>query len=142
MIFCDTSTLAKYYVNEPDSAAVRKRLDAEDGVTLSDLARAELLGVFHRRLREGRWDRAAFQAAVRQFRRDESGGFWTWAPLNTQVTDRAAEAFTTLPDDVFLRTADCIHLVTAIMHTFDSIHTHDRHQLAAASAFGLQAIRV
>ena len=35
MIFCDTSTLAKYYVLEVDSAAVLTRLDKEDQVALS-----------------------------------------------------------------------------------------------------------
>ena len=30
MLFCDTSTLAKYYVPEPESGAVCARLDAED----------------------------------------------------------------------------------------------------------------
>lgn len=65
MIFCDTSTLAKYYVPEAESAAVRSRLDGEDEVVLSDLARAELMGVFHRRLREGKWTRAEFSAFAR-----------------------------------------------------------------------------
>jgi predicted nucleic acid-binding protein len=54
MLFCDTSTLAKYYLSEPESDAVRARLDAEDQVLLSELARAELMGVFQRRLRERR----------------------------------------------------------------------------------------
>jgi hypothetical protein len=46
MIFCDTSTLAKYYVTEPESATVRSRLDAKDQVVLSESARAELMGAF------------------------------------------------------------------------------------------------
>ena len=41
MLFCDTSTLAKYYVPEAESGAVCARLDAEDQVVLSELARAE-----------------------------------------------------------------------------------------------------
>ena len=52
MLFCDTSTLAKFYVPEPESGVVRTCLEAEDRVVLSELARAELMGVFHRRLRE------------------------------------------------------------------------------------------
>lgn len=104
MVFCDTSTLAKYYVAEADSEAVRERLDAEDGVTLSDLARAELMAVFHRRLREGRFDRRTFQVVVRQFQQDEASGFWIWAPLDTEVTRQAAGVFGTLPEERFLRT--------------------------------------
>ncbi len=39
MIFCDTSTGAKLYVPEPESEAVRQRLEAEDEVCVSELAR-------------------------------------------------------------------------------------------------------
>jgi uncharacterized protein with PIN domain len=55
MIFCDTFTIAKLYVPEPESTVVRRRLEAEDEVCVSELARLELMGVFHRRLREGKW---------------------------------------------------------------------------------------
>ena len=43
MIFCDTSALAKYYVLEAESAALASRLDAEDAVVVSELARVELM---------------------------------------------------------------------------------------------------
>ena len=142
MIFCDTSTLAKYYVPESESAAVMARLDAEQDVALSELARAELLGVFHRRLREGRWDRGAFEATLRQFQHDEAGGFWTWLPLDGAVVEQAVKAYATLPEAVFLRTADCLHLVTAVRHGFGEIHTHDRHQATAASAFALGVVEI
>jgi len=142
MIFCDTSTLAKYYVSEPDSPAVRKHLDAESGVMLSDLARAELMAVFHRRLRERRWGRQAFEATVRQFQQDERSGFWAWASLNSKTTAEVAELFTTLPETVFLRTADCLHLVTARREGFTSFLTHDRHQMVAAPFFGLDPIAI
>ncbi len=137
MVFCDTSTLAKYYVPEQDSAAVRARLDAEDRVVLSELARAELMGVFHRRLREQKWTRSEFHAAFRQFNRDDLGGYWSWAPLDTVIVEQAAKTYATLPAVVFLRTADCLHLVTAVFHGFAEIHTHDAHQTKAASALGL-----
>jgi uncharacterized protein with PIN domain len=52
VIFCDTSALAKYYVPEAESAALASRLDAEDAVVVSELARVELMSVFHRRMRE------------------------------------------------------------------------------------------
>ncbi len=142
MIFCDTSTLAKYYVSEPDSPAVRKRLDAESGVMLSDLARAELMGLFHRRLRERRWNRQAFDATVRQFQQDGRCGFWSWATLDSKTIAEAAEAFTGLPETVFLRTADCLHLVTATREGFNRFFTHDRHQFTAAPSFGLDPIAV
>ena len=140
MIFCDTSAVAKLYVPEPESAAVRRRLESEDEVCLSELARPELLGVFHRRLRERKWTHKEFLAAVRQFSHDDIGGFWTWLPLDKSITEAAAQTYATLPGTVFLRSSDCLHLVTALHHHFTEICTYDAHQSAAAPVLGLKAI--
>lgn len=142
MIFCDTSTLAKYYVPENDSAAVLARLDEEDQVALSELARAELMGVFHRRLRERKWTKDEFLAVVRQFSKDDIGGYWSWLPLDGVIVEQSVKTFTTLPETIFLRTADCLHLVTALHHGFGEIHTHDTHQIQAAAALGLTAVQI
>jgi uncharacterized protein len=142
MLFCDTSTLAKYYVPETESATVRSRLDAEDQVFLSELARAELMAVFHRRLRESKWTREEFRTLVRQFSKDDIGGYWAWVPLNGIIVEQAVKIYTTLPESVFLRTADCLHLVTALHHGFSEIYTHDIHQMQAASALGLTSVRI
>ena len=142
MLFADTSTLAMYYVPEADSAAVRTHLDGEDQVVFSELARAELLGVFHRRLREGKWAKTEFLAVVRQFTQDDMGAYWSWVPLDGTIVEQAVKIFTTLPEKVFLRTADCLHLVTARHHGFASIHTHDAHQIKAAPSLGLAAIQI
>lgn len=142
MIFCDTSTAAKLYVPERESKAVRQRLEAEDEVCVSELMRVELMGVFHRRLREGKWTRGDFTTAVRQFSHDDIGGFWTWLPLSGPVVDASAKIYTTLPDTIFLRSADCLHLITALHHNFPEIYTHDTHQSAAASVLGLNAVTI
>ncbi len=142
MIFCDTSTLAKYYVTESESAAVRARLDAEDGVVVSELARVELMGVFHRRWRERKWAGNDFLAVIRQFNKDDVAGYWSWARLDGAVLEPAAQTYATLPDTVFLRSSDCLHLVTALHHGFGEIYTHDRHQAAAAPVLGLKPITV
>ena len=142
MLFCDTSTLAKYYVSESESGAVRAHLDAEDQVMLSELARAELMGVFHRRLRERQWNRDEFLTVVRQFSTDEVSGYWTWLPLEGIIVEQVVRTYTALPEDVFLRTADCLHLVTALHHGFAEIHTHDRQQRDGAGALGLTAVAI
>ena len=142
MLFCDTSTLAKYYVQEPESDAVRARLDAEDQVLLSEFARAELVAVFHRQLRERRWSRDEFATIVRQFSTDEVVGYWTWVPLDSGIIEKVVRTYTTLPEDVFLRAADCVHLVTALHQGFTEVHTHDAHQREGASALGLTAVAI
>ena len=140
MIFCDTSAIAKLYVRERESVAMRARLESEDQVCVSELARVELMGVFHRMLREKQWDRPTFLTAIRQFSNDDLGGFWTWLPLDDKITEAAAKTYATLPDDVFLRSADCLHLVTAVHHQFSEFYTYDRHQRLACPVLGLTAV--
>jgi predicted nucleic acid-binding protein len=142
MLLCDTSAAAKLYVPERESTAVRTLLETEDEVCLSELARIELMGVFHRRLREKKWSRADFLAASRQFSNDDIGGFWTWLPLDKPLIDAAAKTYSTLPGTVFLRSSDCLHLVTALRHNFTEIYTYDIHQAVAATALGLKAVSV
>ncbi len=142
MIFCDSSTAAKLYVREAETDAVRQRLESEDMVHVSELARPEIMAVFHRRLREGKWTQADFTAAVRQFSADDIAGFWSWLALDATITEAAAKIYATLPASVFLRTSDCLHLVTAIRHNFTEIYTHDKHQTAAAGALGLIAVAI
>jgi predicted nucleic acid-binding protein len=140
MIFCDTSAIAKLYLVEKESRAVRLKLEAEDQVFISELGRAELMGVFHRQLREKKWTREQFMIAIRQFTNDDLGGFWSWLSLDGTIVEAAAKTYTTLPDSVFLRTADCVHLVTAMHHGFPEIYTYDTHQAAAATALGLKPL--
>jgi len=141
MIFCDTSAIAKLYLPEQESPAVRARLEAEDQVAASELARVELMGVFHRQLREKKWTRPQFMTAIRQFTNDDIGGFWTWLPLESAVMEAASKTYATLPESVFLRSADCLHLVTAMHHRFTEIFTYDTHQTAAAGTFGLKPVK-
>jgi predicted nucleic acid-binding protein len=140
MIACDTSAVAKFYVPEADSVAVRRILEDADQVCVSELMRPELMSVFHRRLREGTWSRRFFLAAIRQFQHDDLAGFWAWMPVDGSVLKAAAAAFATLPPTVFLRSSDCIHLITALQNGFTDFFTFDAHQTRAAAALGLTVV--
>jgi predicted nucleic acid-binding protein len=139
MVYCDTSALAKYYVTERQSESVRTRLDNEEQVFLCEIAKAELAAAFHRRLRERKWTNQEFQAVIRQFLADDLAGYWTWLPLDSSIIKQAVQAYSTLPHTVFLRSADCLHLITALSHGFAEIYTYDVRQAEAARALGLQA---
>jgi hypothetical protein len=71
-----------------------------------------------------------------------SSGYWTWLPLDSAIIEAASTTYTTLPETVFLRSADCLHLVTALHYNFAEIYTHDSHQIDAASALGLKAVAI
>ena len=133
--------VAKLYVVEAESKAVRALLEKDDLRFVSDLVRIELMGVFHRQLREKIWSRDKFAAAVRQFNTDDIGGFWTWIPLDAAIIEAAAKIYTTLPATVFLRAADCLHLITGMHNNLPEIYTYDRHQTLAAPALGLRPVK-
>lgn len=116
MIFCDTSFAAKLYVPEDGTDIVQSVLMEAEQVFVSELFRVELLSVFHRRLRERRCSREDFNAVMEQFRCDDLGGFWTWLPVEHDVIHSAAKTYETLPTTLCLRSADCIHLATALHH--------------------------
>jgi hypothetical protein len=137
LIFCDTSALAKYYVLEAESAALAFRLDSEDAVVVSELARVELMSVFHRRMRERKWTREKFQVAAGQFSRDDALKYWSWLAVSGLIVSAASQLYLSLPESVFLRASDCLHLVTALQEGFEEICTFDRHQQEAAPALGL-----
>ena len=62
------------------------------------------------------------------------GGSWTSLPLDSTLIQSSARTYTTLPETVFLRSADCLHLVTALHHGFSDIHTYGLRQADAAVA--------
>ena len=85
------------------------------------------MAAFHRRLREGKWSRQDFSAVVSQFSADDIGGFWVYSSLS---------------ETIFLRSSDCLHLVTALHHNHRDIFTHDRNQAAAALALGITPVSI
>jgi predicted nucleic acid-binding protein len=139
MIFLDTSAFAKLYVPERESTALRDLADAADEICASALVRVELMSVFHRRWREAKWSHPDFLAAVRQFTADDTGGIWTWLPLDRAIVEAASKIYASLPAKAFLRSSDCLHLATALHHNFTAIYTYDAHQIAAADILGIKA---
>src|SRR5271166_721829 len=98
--------LAKYYVPEAESAALAFRLDSEDAVVVSELARVELMSVFHRRMRERKWTRERFQVAAGQFNRDDALKYWSWSPVSSLIVTAASQLYLSLPESVFLRAGE------------------------------------
>lgn len=137
MIYFDAAYIAKLYLKEPDSDAVRARASADGDVCSGVTARLEVVSVFHRKLREKLATPEQFQQFIIQFESDCSAGLWTWLPLTSAVLQSAVEKYRHLPADVFLRSADAIHLATASEAGLAEIFTNDRHLRDAAPHFGL-----
>jgi predicted nucleic acid-binding protein len=140
MIYFDGCYIAKYYLSEPDSAAViaAARMDGE--VACAAHGKVETAAVFHRKLREGVIGTDDYHLLRTQFEADCSAGLWSWFPVTPHLIDDTVRRFGILPGSVFLRTNDALHLASAAEHGFTSIHSSDKHLLAAAPHFGLTGI--
>ena len=136
-MYFDTCYIAKFYFNEPGSERVRKLVRKADGIHSSVWALAEFHAVIHRHLREG-WLLAddARDLASRFFAHTEDG-LWNFAPVHEALVRRTSALIAAAPPNLFIRTADAVHLVTAHETGEREVWTNDRQMLAAASYFGL-----
>ena len=142
MSYFDSSYIAKFYLDEPESAAVRHLAESLGQVRCAVIGQVEVAAVFHRKLREGAFDTGTFREVIAQFDDDCGQGLWTWLPLTTALAAMTVAAFARLPRPVFLRSADAVHLSCAHEHGFPEIYTNDRHMSAAARYFRLKPLTV
>ncbi len=142
MSYFDSAYVAKFYLDEPESVAVRRLAESLGHVRCAVIGRTEVAAVFHRKFREGAFDARAFREVMAQFDDDCDQGLWTWLPVTATLAARAATAFTRLPRSVFLRAADALHLICAQEHGLPEIYTNDRHMSAAARHFRLKPLTV
>jgi predicted nucleic acid-binding protein len=140
MIYFDACYIAKFYLAEPDSPNVIAFASSQANVGCLLTGKAEVIAVFHRKLREGAVDVAGFHLLCDQFESDCTGGLWQWRPVDDLLLAASAQRFRGLAPTIFLRAADGLHLTCAAEEGCTTIHTSDRHMIAAAPAFGLDAV--
>jgi predicted nucleic acid-binding protein len=136
-VYLDTSYIAKFYFNEPDSPRVRKLVRTADILHSSLWALAEFHGVVHRRLREGSISPGDAHELSSRFYEHVQNGLWKLIPVHEALLRRTSALIVSAPPDLFIRTADAVHLVTAHETGERDVWTNDRHMLASASYFGL-----
>jgi predicted nucleic acid-binding protein len=142
VIYFDAAYIAKFYLDEPDSDAVRALAEHAGEVACCIHGRIEVLTVFHRKLRERAFAPKAFAALCEQFDADCDARLWEWLPLSAALVAGLSERIRRLPAGVFIRAADALHLASAAEQGFKEIHSNDRHLLAAAPHFGLRGSSV
>jgi predicted nucleic acid-binding protein len=103
----------------------------------SVLAIAEVHCVFHRQVREGTLSAKSARERAHAFLEDAEDGLWNFIPASEPLLRRTAAIVIASSPGLFLRTADAIHLMTAMELGEGEIWTSDRHMLAAAPKFGL-----
>jgi predicted nucleic acid-binding protein len=136
VIYFDSSYLVRLYYQDPGADAVRA-LATTDHVACAAHGQAEMIAAFHRKLREGAIQRAAYAALVDQVNVHIQAGAFTWLAQGADILARIRQAYEKLPATVFLRAADALHLATAADSGFRTIYSNDAHLLAAAKHFQL-----
>jgi predicted nucleic acid-binding protein len=142
MLYFDSNYVLKCYLPEPDAHLVRALASQPTTKSCSRFGRMEVGAALHRKVREGSLTRAQRKTVWSRLLADEVSGVWTWLPLDAAVEHALERTFLNLAPSVFLRAGDAIHLSTASLNGFKEIHSHDRHVLRAAAAFGLKGVDV
>jgi hypothetical protein len=140
VIYFDACYIAKFYLAEPDSPGVATFANSNANIGCLLIGKAEVVAVFHRKLREGIVDGNGFHLLCDQFESDCASGLWQWRPVDDELLRCSTARFRGLWATTFLRAADGLHLTCAAEAGCTAIHTSDRHMIAAAPAFGLQAV--
>ena len=136
-MYIDSAYIVKFYIHEADSSAVRKTVGAADSRISSALALPEVTCALHRRMREGKLAPDLFPATLTLFLKHVEAGDWSIIPVTSRVLRRVSQIIGAAPASLYLRSADAVHLATAVEIGELEIWTSDRHMLAAAPHFGL-----
>jgi len=135
--YFDTAYVAKCYVNEVDSEAVRKLAYASSALFTSSWCIPEMACVFQRQIREYKMPRSEAAQARNFFLADIQDGTWSLLPISDRFLFRVETLLSALPRSIYLRAGDAIHLAAAQDAGFTEIWSNDRRVLAAAPAFDL-----
>jgi predicted nucleic acid-binding protein len=136
-MYIDSAYIVKYYINEPNSAAVREILRRAESRATSAWAIAEVACAFHRRWREGDLTGDLFREVLGAFLKHVEAGAWSVAPVGDRVLRRVSRMLRLAPASLYLRSGDAVHLATALEIGEVEVWTSDQHMLAAAPHFGL-----
>lgn len=136
-MYLDSAYIAKYYLNEPDAAAVRELIRQALYTCSSSWALVEVSCVFLRHIREGSLARAQGHELIDLFRSHAEADLWNLIPITEAILRSTATMIRGLPPNISLRAGDAIHIATALNAGESEIWTNDRHLLAAAAHLGL-----
>jgi predicted nucleic acid-binding protein len=139
VIYFDTSYIVRLYLEDLGWQKVRE-IAATDNIACCLLGRAEVLAVFHRKLREGFLNHDEMRVLLNQFHRECELGAFQWLPFSAIVVASLHKRYANLSGSVHLRAGDAIHLACAAENGFKEIYSNDRHLLEAARHFGLQGL--
>jgi uncharacterized protein len=137
--YIDTSALAKWYLNEPQSEAFEEFISTQAGAAISRLGVVEFRCLLARRRRAGEISRKTEDSVQRAFDDDIRQGVLEVYPLEDLHAVGAAGLIARLPGQP-LRTLDALHLAIALDHSAKVLATADRVMANAGKSLGLKVV--
>ena len=96
-MYFDTSYIAKFYFNEPESPRVRELVRKADVIHSSLWALAEFHAVLHRRMREGASSPSDARELALRFSEHIEDGLWNLIPVNEALLRRTSALMVSAP---------------------------------------------
>ena len=141
-LYFDSAYLVKCYLEDPDSSKVRKLVQRAEIVSSSALCIAEVSCALHRAVREKSITKNEASHVRRTFFEDVSLGILRLIPVSEGILRTVEAVVAKLPQTIFLRAGDAVHLASAQQEGFSKIWSNDRHMLRAAPHFGVTGCSV
>ena len=129
--YFDTSSLIKFIIKEIGSEENLNIWNLSDEKVCSQLTRTEMHSALMRKVREGSISASAMRARLNAM--DKLFADVVLVDITSEVIDASCELVKELP----LKSADAIHLATALMVRADLFSSSDKRLCAAASESGI-----
>jgi len=129
--YFDTSSLLKFIIKEIGSEENLDIWNFSDEKVCSQLTRTEMHSALMRKVREGSISASAMRARLNAM--DKLFADVVLVDITSEVIDASCELVKELP----LKSADAIHLATALMVRADLFSSSDKKLCAAASESGI-----
>jgi len=140
IIYFDTSSLAKWYINEPKSDDVEKYIQQHGPVSISDLTVVEMRCLLARRRREKNITARMEMEIFSTFQEDIRRRFLICHPFPLDLAAGAVNMMSLL-SDIPVRTLDALHLMIANELSTDMLVTSDDVMAKGAKALGLKVVQ-
>ena len=141
MHYWDTSTLAKLYVAESDSAQFSAHWSQTGVITTSTLTRWEFFCVLARKESGGLISSGAAEVIFNEFLADVASGAVVLVPMSDPVEERFRNLVLRLcrsQPPLLTRTLDGIHIATSDLHGAAEFVSTDGNLRKCATAIGLK----
>ena len=137
--YIDTSALAKWYLNEANSATFVRFLSSVDAAVISSLTHTEMRSLLSRRRRMGELTVAIESLLFSAFVEDIDRGWLQFYALENERFAEATNLLARYPEQS-LRTLDALHLVQAAHCDVDLVATADQVMAAVAEAMNFEVV--